>query len=144
MADKEGIQLVRVTTTIVASVIVIGLGFKLMKFLGIIPTLVNDRLLKNKSLTGAFFLSNENDKTIDGGEAIDIVYDLHDAKGTFNDDESKIYGLLSKAGTKVNLSYVSYLFANQYDVSLASYLDSFLSEAEQKKVVKVINALPNK
>ena len=64
MENKEGINLIKVTAVIVGSVIVLGLGWKISKFLGIIPDFSDDRLLKQKELTPQFYIDNPNLKTI--------------------------------------------------------------------------------
>ena len=145
MADdinKEGINLIRVTAVLVGTVLVAGIGWKVSKFLGIIPDFSDDRFLKNKAVTPQLYLDNTDKKNINGNLAMALASRVYDAKGTFNDNEETLYGSLEQAGSQVNLSYVAYLFYSQYQEGMARYIDDYTSASEKKELLKIVNRLP--
>tara|TARA_R100000908_G_C3754712_1_gene149054 strand:- start:1833 stop:2285 length:453 start_codon:yes stop_codon:yes gene_type:complete len=144
MENKEGINLIKVTAVIVGSVIVLGLGWKISKFLGIIPDFSDDRLLKQKELTPQFYIDNPNLKTISGSQALQLVNDFYNSSSWYNDREEMFVGAIQQAGSKANLSFVAYLYYAEHKMGLAKFLDEITNASEKKEIIKAANRLPNK
>lgn len=142
--EKEGIDLIRTTVVIAASIIVAGLAIKTMKFFGFFPDFSKGRITGQSELTPQLYLDNKADKTIDGRKAIRLATQVKDAKGVFNDDEDSLYTVLQEAESKVNLSYISYLFGREYNKSMSEYINGFTNQEERQKIIKLVNQLPKK
>tara|TARA_R110001592_G_scaffold321960_4_gene600671 strand:+ start:2081 stop:2515 length:435 start_codon:yes stop_codon:yes gene_type:complete len=142
MENKEGIAIVRVTLTLCATIIVIGLGYKTMKLLGIIPDLSEGRLENNQAITPQLYLDNKDKKNIDGALAIKLAEDIKESKGFFSDDEGNVTGAIGLSGSKVNMSFISFLYVNTYKSSLASYITEFTNKDERNDIIKALNKLP--
>ena len=144
MKEEEGFDLLRVTLVICGTIIVAGLSIKAMKFLGIIPEFSGQRLKKQKELTPQLYLDNPDDKTIGGTQALALADEMEDAKGLLNDDESAVTNVIQQAQTKVNLSFVSYVYGNKYNSSMVDYIDGFTNQKERNDIIRAVNKLPKK
>jgi len=71
-----------------------------------------------------------------------IVKDLYDSKGVFNDDEQKLYGTIKRFKFKSQVSQAADVFFTTYKKDLASYLSTFLNEAELGRVYNYLDNLP--
>lgn len=67
---------------------------------------------------------------------------IWDAKGTFYDDPEAVYGALARIPSKAVLSSFQTYFKDYYKRELLTFLQSFLSLAEQGKVAAIIEKLP--
>lgn len=142
MRNDDGIDLVRTTLVICGSIIVAGIGFKVMKFLGIIPDFSTNRLQNQSELTPKLFLEYPDKKTIDGGTAIDLMEDLHDAKGVVWDSESSVVNAVQLSGSKVNMSFIAKLYGDEYNESLVAHIESFTNAKQRKDIIRAANKLP--
>jgi hypothetical protein len=140
--DEEGIDLVRLTLTICGAIIVAGLGYKVMKLVGIIPDFTSNRLQNQSELTPELYLSNPSKKTINGATAIDLMEDLKDAKGIVNDNEASVINAIQMSGSKYNMSFIAKLYGDEYNESLVTHLDSFTNQQERKDIIRASNNLP--
>lgn len=71
-----------------------------------------------------------------------LAQKLYDAKGFFNDNEDKVFGVFKQCKAKSDVSTIAYYFNSLYSKDLHSYLD-FLDQAEMTKVQNIIDDLPN-
>jgi len=140
--DEEGIDLVRLTLTICGAIIVGGLGYKVMKLVGIIPDFTSNRLQNQSELTPELYMSNPSKKTINGATAIDLMEDLKDAKGIVNDNEASVINAIQMSGSKYNMSFIAKLYGDEYNESLVAHLDSFTNSTERKDIIRASNNLP--
>ena len=69
---------------------------------------------------------------------------MEDAKGLLNDDESAVTNVIQQAQTKVNLSFVSYVYGNKYNSSMVDYIDGFTNQKERNDIIRAVNKLPKK
>lgn len=82
-------------------------------------------------------------------QADDIINQLKDAKGWFNDDESEAKAALKQLRTKANLSFVAYRFQQTDNEDLLSWLrggvwpNDFLSDADVYEINAYFQGLPN-
>ena len=58
------------------------------------------------------------------------------------DAEENVAGAFSSAGTKVNVSYVSFIFQNQYGQDMRSYMASFMSHDDIQATMTTLRELP--
>ncbi len=140
--NEEGIDLVRTTVAICGAIIVAGLSYKVMKLLGIVPDFTTNRLQAQSELTPELYLSNPSKKTINGATAIDLVEDLHDAKGILNDNEASVINAIQMSGSKYNMSFISKIYGDEYNESLVSHLESFTNATERRYIIRASNNLP--
>lgn len=140
--DEEGIDLVRTTVAICGAIIVAGLGYKVMKLVGIIPDFTSNRLQNQSELTPELYMSNPSKKTINGATAIDLMEDLKDAKGIVNDNEASVINAIQMSGSKYNMSFIAKLYGDEYNESLVAHLDSFTNSTERKDIIRASNNLP--
>lgn len=142
--EKEGIDLIRTTVVIATSIIVAGLAIKTMKLFGFFPDFSKGRITGQSELTPQLYLDNPSDKNIDGRKAIALAKQVKDSKGVFNDDEDGLYSVFQQAGSKINLSYISYIFGREYNKSMSEYINGFTNQEERQKIIKLVNQLPKK
>lgn len=69
---------------------------------------------------------------------------IWDAKGTFSDSPEDVYAALSRIPSKAVLGSFQTYFKDYYGRELLTFLQSFLSLAEQGKVADVIKRMPEK
>lgn len=67
---------------------------------------------------------------------------LKKAPGTFNDDESAVYGIFNKLKTQSQVSNLAYWFDKYYKQDLFTFLKDFLSESELGKVCLIVTSKP--
>lgn len=67
---------------------------------------------------------------------------IYDAKGFFNDDEAKVYGVFQLLKTRSQVSFLAAVFFSMYKKSLLGYLLSFMNDSEMAAVAKITNKLP--
>ena len=98
-----------------------------------------NKLSRSQALSPLFYRENKNKITISSAKANESANNIYDAKGTFWDDESLAVGSVQRAGSLVNLSYISEVFSNMYGKSLQSYLNSFLESKDWSDIDNYIN-----
>ena len=124
-------------------------GKKLFEVFGIIDD-DNDRIKKETLLPGSPF-----DPTIwqqyGGTWPLTVVQATAYAKtldsargGLFNDNEAAVYGVFQALKSKAAVSFLANTFEIIYGVSLAYFLQDFLSDSEFAGIVSIVNALPTK
>jgi len=74
--------------------------------------------------------------------ALALASDLYKSKGLFNDNEDAVYSTLKRLQYKSQLSQLADVFYAQYKLDLATYLKSFMSEAEQARAFDLVAELP--
>lgn len=67
---------------------------------------------------------------------------LYNAKGTFNDDEQKLYSVFSGFANKYVAWQVAEKFNKLYGMDLQAFLGDFLNEKELSKLFDILNDLP--
>lgn len=67
---------------------------------------------------------------------------IYDAKGFFNDDESKVYAVFKTFKAKSDVATVAFYFVQQYGKDMHSYM-SFLSQSEMEKIYIYITSMPD-
>ena len=72
-----------------------------------------------------------------------IVKDLYDSKGVFNDDEQKLYGTIKRFKFKSQVSQAADVFFKTYKKDLARYLSTFLNEQELQRIYNYLDQLPS-
>lgn len=80
-------------------------------------------------------------KTIAPSEGKELADRVHDAVGVFNDNEEAILGVLRRAKTAGNLSYISYQFENRHKESMGGWIGDYLDRKQETK--QVLDALEN-
>lgn len=89
-----------------------------------------EQVSRKQALSPILYQQNRNKITISSAKANEAAYNIYKAKGTFWDDESLAVGSVTRAGSLVNLSYISDVFTNNYGYSLQGYLSSFLEDSD--------------
>jgi hypothetical protein len=72
-----------------------------------------------------------------------VAKQFYDAKGIFNDDETKVYGMLRALRYDTQLSQISERFFQMYKKDLYNYIASFMNEKEMLEVNKLVSNLKN-
>ena len=98
-----------------------------------------NRLSRSQALSPLFYRDNKSKITISSAKANEAAYNIYNAKGYFFDDESLAVGSIQRAGSLVNLSYISDVFTNNYGHGLQSYLNSFLEAKDWSDIDNYIN-----
>jgi len=68
---------------------------------------------------------------------------IYDSKGTFNDDEAKLYGVFRALKTKSQVSYLAMKFQERYSKGLYEYIKNFLNDGELVTLKNILDPLPN-
>jgi hypothetical protein len=102
-----------------------------------------NKLSRSQALSPLFYRNNKNKITLSSSKANELAYNIYNAKGTFWDDESKAVGSIQRAGSLVNLSYISDVFTNNYGHGLQSYLNSFIESKDWSDIDNYINKAKN-
>jgi hypothetical protein len=98
-----------------------------------------NKLSRSQALSPLFYRNNKNKITLSSSKANELAYNIYNAKGTFWDDESKAVGSIQRAGSLVNLSYISDVFTNNYGHGLQSYLNSFIESKDWSDIDNYID-----
>ena len=91
---------------------------------------VQEDVTRTQVLSDLMYKSNKNKVTISSAKANTSANEIYNAKwggwGGLSDKEDQAVGAITSAGSLVNVSYIAYVFQKNYNVSLESYLNSFL------------------
>jgi hypothetical protein len=91
---------------------------------------VQEDVTRTQVLSDLMYKSNKNKVTISSAKANASANEIYNAKwggwGGLSDKEDQAVGAITSAGSLVNVSYIAYVFQKNYNVSLESYLNSFL------------------
>jgi hypothetical protein len=91
---------------------------------------VQEDVTRTQVLIDLMYKSNKNKVTISSAKANTSANEIYNAKwggwGGLSDKEDQAVGAITSAGSLVNVSYIAYVFQKNYNVSLESYLNSFL------------------
>ena len=91
---------------------------------------IQDKLSRQQVLSPLLYTQNKDKITISSQKAYENASNIYDAKwgGAWylSDDEDLAVGSITNTGSKVNISYVSYIFNKTYGKSMEAYLTSFL------------------
>lgn len=71
-----------------------------------------------------------------------IAQQIFEAKGTFNDDEGKLFAAIKAILYKTQVSQIAEIFANKYKKDLAQYLGTFLNAEELQRIYNYFDNLP--
>lgn len=71
-----------------------------------------------------------------------LVNQLWDATGFFNDDEEAIYGVFRSLKTKSQVSFLAKRFFDLKGQDLYNYLDNYLNDSEMLNVKGIIDSKP--
>jgi len=102
-----------------------------------------NKLSRSQALSPLFYRNNKSKITLSSSRANELAYNIYNAKGTFWDDESKAVGSIQRAGSLVNLSYISDVFTNNYGHGLQSYLNSFIESKDWSDIDNYISKAKN-
>lgn len=103
--------------------------------------------LENASFWTADFYRNAAKKgyeplILTASRSRQLVNDLWDAKGVFNDNEEAVYGIFRSLSTKSQVSFLSERFYNIKGKDLIQWLNGFLSTEELAKIYNIVQKLP--
>jgi len=70
-----------------------------------------------------------------------LARELESVKGFFNDNEEKLFSILSKISYKTQLAQVAKIFSSSTGKSLGAYLISFTNTNERHRIEKMFNNL---
>jgi hypothetical protein len=91
---------------------------------------IQEDVTRTQVLSDLMYKSNKNKVTISSAKANTSANEIFNAKwggwGGLSDKEDQAVGAITSAGSLVNVSYIAYVFQKNYNVSLESYLNSFL------------------
>ena len=74
--------------------------------------------------------------------SLDLVNQLWDATGYFNDDEQSIYGVFRSLKTKSQVAFLAKRFFELKQQDLYSYLENYLNDSELLNVKGIIDSKP--
>lgn len=96
--------------------------------------------LKGLSAINSNYWRNRSHKvTLTPVKAKEIAKLVYNSTSWYNDDEEQLYGAIRSAGSDVNLSYVAYVFQEQYKSDMLSYIENFLNSSELSNVKTIIS-----
>jgi hypothetical protein len=102
-----------------------------------------DRLSRSQVLSPNFYRANRTKISISSGTANESAVNIYNAKGYIYDDETLAVGSITRAGSLVNVSYISDTFNRLYGKSLQSYLSSFLESENWTEIDDFIKKTKN-
>lgn len=87
-----------------------------------------------------------------GSTTTNLVKRLYDAMGYFSDNESEVFSVFSQMKYKTQVSWISDQFNRTYKLDLFNFLkqgkgtlpQAGLNELELQKIIKIVEALPEK
>jgi|2_EtaG_2_1085320.scaffolds.fasta_scaffold54347_3 hypothetical protein len=139
---KASIDTMRTAVTLLATAGAIIVLWQFGRYLSIFPSIATELLKNNDWISPKGYNDNKNKVTITTNTGLTLANDIYYAKGYIWDTESNVTGAISAAGTKVNVSYVSFLFQNQYGQDMRTYLTSFMSHEQVQSVMTTLRELP--
>lgn len=86
-------------------------------------------------------LAGQKVKFMKQAEAEAKAKGLHDAKGFFNDDEVRVYGIIASIKYKTQLAQVAQVFSKKYDKNLGAFLAGFLNSKERQHILDYIKKM---
>jgi len=102
-----------------------------------------DALIKAyKAKTGKTFDTKKQLGQLTYTAFADIAFNIKNAKGTFKDDNNKLYGQFRRIQTQFQLSDVSSIFNKAYKQDLLEYIRSFTNPTELAVVLKMVKGMP--
>jgi len=144
MSYGNDISPIRTGLVIGTTILGIFLVYKIGDKLGIFPNFGEEMLGRQDALTSNLYHKYPNNVTITAQAGLDAANNMFYAKGFLWDDERSVIGIIQSLNTKVNLSFVSYIFQNQYSTSLATYLQTFIEDHQYKDINRIIRNMKTK
>lgn len=71
-----------------------------------------------------------------------VVFDIRNSKGTFDDNETALFGKFQQMKSQFMISYVSEIFLKRYNKDMWSYISDFTNSDEQAKIYNIIKNKP--
>jgi hypothetical protein len=103
------------------------------------------RLSRKAVLMPSLYMENKQLISIGSGVASQLASNVKNGKwgGCWDmcDDEPLGISGVTGAGTKVNISYVSYIFSKTYNADMHSYLDSYLEKEDWTTIDDYISSI---
>lgn len=140
---------------IIAAFVILYIVYKILRNTGLIKSQqeqdIKDKfytLSTTESLKPAYWhtISQKNKSavlTFTPKTAENIAKTLKDAFGLFNDNEAKIYGVLSdRIKTKTQISFIAETMQKKFNTSFISLIEDNLNIDEKKKIIDIIDAKP--
>jgi hypothetical protein len=149
---------------IAVGVVVLVAGYKLMQTLGLIDTKedkeesakassFNDLFAKITSPEWADKVFAKAKKlgaktfwqisSITPTQATEISKTIWDAKGTFNDDEEKVYTAFRTTRTFADIWCIAINFKTLHKRNMVDFMDTFIGEEEKAKIFDIIKNYPD-
>lgn len=138
MNGNNDISPLRTGLTVAVTVIGVFVLYKIGQKLNLLPHFGEEILERQTALTPELYQKRPNAVTITSQVALQLANTIYYAKGYVWDSEEKAIGAVQAANTKVNLSFVAYVFENQYSTALAPYLQSFLEDDQFNDINRII------
>lgn len=112
----------------------------ILEGLGIKDTKFDKRISALNGFDPNYYKSNFSKVTISTQTAAKIATDIWMSYGLINDDEEKLIGAISSAGSEYNLSKVSDVFQQQFGKNMAEYIHSFANNSDNETMYKIIKS----
>lgn len=112
----------------------------ILEGLGIKDTKFDKRISALNGFDPNYYKTKISAVTISTQQAAKIAMDVWLSYGLINDNEEKLIGAISSAGSEYNLSKVSDVFQKQFGKNMAEYIHSFANNADNETMYKIIKS----